>query len=60
MASKTELLIGTRKGACVMTDDGRRGDWRLEGTEILGQIVNHYVADPRDAKVRLIAAKTGH
>ena len=60
MATKTELLIGTRKGAWVMTDDGRRGDWRLEGPEFLGQIVNHYVADPRDTKVRLIAAKTGH
>ncbi len=26
----------------------------------LGQIVNHFVQDPRDANVRLIAAKTGH
>ena len=58
--AKTELLIGTRKGAWVMTDDGRRGEWRLEGPDYLGQIVNHYVADPRDPKVRLIAAKTGH
>jgi hypothetical protein len=56
----TELLIGTRKGAWVMTDDGRRGEWRLAGPEFLGQIVNHYVADPRDPRVRLIAAKTGH
>jgi hypothetical protein len=56
----TELLIGTRKGAWVMRGDERRADWRLEGPLLLGQIVNHFVADPRDAKVRLIAAKTGH
>ncbi|MBV9994712.1 MAG: glycosyl hydrolase [Caulobacteraceae bacterium] len=56
----TELLIGTRKGAWVCRDDGRRGAWRLEGPLFLGQIVNHFVADPRDPGVRLMAAKTGH
>jgi photosystem II stability/assembly factor-like uncharacterized protein len=57
----TELLIGTRKGAWVFRDhDGRRGMWRLEGPQFLGQIIHHYVADPRDPKVRLMAAKTGH
>ena len=57
----TELLIGTRKGAWVFHDhDGRRGQWRIEGPTFLGQIINHYVGDPRDPKVRLMAAKTGH
>lgn len=56
----TELLIGTRKGAWVLRDDGARQDWRLEGPTFLGQIINHYVADPRNPSVRLMAAKTGH
>jgi hypothetical protein len=56
----TELMIGTRKGAWVMRAAGRRQDWRLDGPLFLGQIVNHFVADPRDPRVRLVAAKTGH
>ncbi|HXQ12088.1 MAG TPA: glycosyl hydrolase [Caulobacteraceae bacterium] len=58
--TKTQILVGTRKGAWVFADDGARGDWRLDGPLFLGQIVNHFVQDPRDPRVRLIAAKTGH
>jgi photosystem II stability/assembly factor-like uncharacterized protein len=60
MGQTTQLLVGTRKGAWVWRDDSHRGDWRLEGPLFLGQIINHFVQDPRDPKVRLIAAKTGH
>jgi photosystem II stability/assembly factor-like uncharacterized protein len=60
MAETTQLLVGTRKGAWVYRDDGRRGAWQAEGPLMLGQIVNHYVQDPRDPKIQLIAAKTGH
>ncbi|HUZ11653.1 MAG TPA: glycosyl hydrolase [Caulobacteraceae bacterium] len=56
----TELLIGTRKGAWTLSGDAARRDWRLEGPAFLGQIVNHYVADPRDTRIRMMAAKTGH
>ena len=56
----TELLIGTRKGAWVMRADAGRQDWRLDGPLFLGQIVNHFVADPRNPRIRLVAAKTGH
>jgi hypothetical protein len=60
MAARTELLVGTRKGAWVYADDGARGRWTPTGPLFLGQIVNHFVQDPRDPSVRLIAAKTGH
>jgi photosystem II stability/assembly factor-like uncharacterized protein len=60
MAQTTQLLIGTRKGAWVYRDDGARGAWRAQGPLMLGQIINHYVQDPRDPAVQLIAAKTGH
>jgi hypothetical protein len=56
----TELLIGTRKGAWVWRDDGARSAWTAEGPLYLGQIVNHFVQDPRDPRVRLMAIKTGH
>jgi len=57
---QTQLLIGTRKGAWVFRDDGRRGDWRVEGPLFLGQIISHFVQDPRNPNVQLMAAKTGH
>lgn len=60
MAKTTQLLVGTRKGAWIYRDDGRRRDWRVHGPLFLGQIVNHFVQDPRAANVQLIAAKTGH
>ena len=60
MTHTTQLLIGTRKGAWVWRDDGSRGDWRPEGPLFLGQIINHFVQDPRDPSIQLIAAKTGH
>lgn len=60
MGQSTQLLIGTRKGAWVWRDDGVRRNWRAEGPLFLGQIVNHFVQDPRNARVQLIAAKTGH
>ncbi|HEY1448455.1 MAG TPA: glycosyl hydrolase [Caulobacteraceae bacterium] len=60
MARATQLLVGTRKGAWVYRDNGSRKDWRAEGPLFLGQIVNHFVQDPRNPRIQLIAAKTGH
>lgn len=57
---QTQLLIGTRKGAWVFSDDGRRGAWRVDGPLFLGQIISHFVQDPRNPRVQLMAAKTGH
>lgn len=60
MSDPTRLLVGTRKGAWILEGDAARGDWRLQGPLFLGQIINHLVADPRDPKVLLAAASTGH
>jgi photosystem II stability/assembly factor-like uncharacterized protein len=54
------LLIGTRKGAFVYRGDKTRQAWQLDGPHFLGNIVNHLVADPRNRRTWLIAAKTGH
>lgn len=60
MTEAIRLLIGTRKGAWVLTSDGGRASWRIEGPLFLGQIINHFVLDPRDSRTMLMAASTGH
>jgi photosystem II stability/assembly factor-like uncharacterized protein len=54
------LWIGTRKGAFALRPDTRRRGWKLSGPQFLGHIIHHVVQDPRDARVLLMAAKTGH
>ena len=60
MDDSVELLIGTRKGAWRLRGDAADANWRLEGPQFLGQIINHLVADPRAPSVLLAAASTGH
>jgi photosystem II stability/assembly factor-like uncharacterized protein len=55
------LLIGTRNGAFVLRSDPKRTAWKLAGPVFLGNIINHFLADPRDdGKTLLMAARTGH
>jgi photosystem II stability/assembly factor-like uncharacterized protein len=55
-----KLLVGTRKGAFILTSNAARKDWKLSEPIFLGHIVNHLVADARQPGVMLMAAKTGH
>ncbi len=54
------LLVGTRKGAWILTGDTTRTKWSSEGPMFLGHICHHLVLDPRDRRTLLLAAKTGH
>ena len=54
------LWIGTRKGAFALRPDARRQSWRIAGPQFLGHIIHHIVQDPRQPRVLLMAAKTGH
>ncbi|MGB8327855.1 MAG: hypothetical protein WCE48_09790 [Steroidobacteraceae bacterium] len=54
------LWIGTRKGAFALRPDAGRRNFRLRGPAFLGHIVHQIVQDPRDPRVLLMAAKTGH
>ncbi len=54
------LWIATRKGAFALRPDARRKAWKLSGPQFLGHVIHHIVADPRDPKFVLMAAKTGH
>jgi photosystem II stability/assembly factor-like uncharacterized protein len=52
--------IGTRKGIFALRADPRGRKWRLTGPQFLGHIIHHVVQDPRDPKVLVMGAKTGH
>ena len=46
--SGVRVLVGTRKGAFVLTADGRRDDWRVEGPHFAGWEVYHVAGSPAD------------
>ena len=54
------VLVGTRKGAFILSSDAKRKSWKLAGPHFLGCIVHHLVLDPRDGKTLLAAVRTGH
>ncbi|MEQ7128282.1 exo-alpha-sialidase [Actinopolymorpha sp. B11F2] len=52
------LLVGTRKGAFVLTSDGKRQDWQVAGPHFGGWEVYHVKGSPADPD-RLYAAQSG-
>jgi len=54
------LFLATKKGAWFLKAGPDRSRWEIEGPHFLGCIVHHVVQDPRDRRVMLLAAKTGH
>ncbi len=55
--SKVRVLVGTHKGAFVMTSDERRKDWKVEGPHFAGWDVYHMNGSPADPD-RLYAAQS--
>src|SRR6516225_495612 len=55
--SSIRLLVGTRKGAFVLTSDGKRKDWRIEGPHFAGWEMYHLKGSPADPN-RLYASQT--
>lgn len=55
-----KLLLGTRKGAWILSADSKRQQWKLSRPILFGHVVHHFVQDPRDPKRLVIAAKAGH
>ncbi|MFN7921770.1 MAG: hypothetical protein U0Q16_16840 [Bryobacteraceae bacterium] len=54
------ILAGTKKGAWILETDSKRRDFKLSKPIQFGQMVTHFVQDPREPKRLLIAAKPGH
>ncbi|HEY5341749.1 MAG TPA: sialidase family protein, partial [Candidatus Aquilonibacter sp.] len=55
--SGVRVLVGTRKGAFVLTADGKRNDWKIEGPHFAGWEIYHVKGSPVDPK-RLYASQT--
>ena len=59
-ATRTVILVATRKGAWFFHGDARRKAWTADGPHFLGHTISHVQLDPRDGRTLLAAAKTGH
>jgi photosystem II stability/assembly factor-like uncharacterized protein len=46
--SGVRVLVGTRKGAFVLTSDGRRDDWKVSGPHFAGWEIYHLKGSPAD------------
>jgi hypothetical protein len=51
------MLVGTRKGAFVLTADGKRAEWRVDGPHFAGWEIYHVKGSPADPN-RLYASQT--
>ncbi len=57
--SGVRLLVGTRKGAFVLTSDGTRDDWKVEGPLFTGWEMYHLNASPVDPDRLYASQSTG-
>jgi len=55
--SKVRVLVGTRKGAFVLTSDGNREEWEISGPHFAGWEIYHMKGSPADPN-RIYASQT--
>jgi len=55
--SGIRLLVGTRKGAFILTSDAKRKDWKVDGPHFAGWEIYHVKGSPVDQN-RLYASQT--
>jgi photosystem II stability/assembly factor-like uncharacterized protein len=55
--SSVRLLVGTRKGAFILTSDGTRLDWKISGPHFAGWELYHLKGSPVDPN-RIFASQT--
>ncbi|MGC8667569.1 MAG: WD40/YVTN/BNR-like repeat-containing protein [Chthonomonadales bacterium] len=55
--SRIRLLVGTRKGAFILTSDGKRQEWNLQGPIFAGWEIFHVKGSPVDPS-RIYASQT--
>src|SRR5262245_20582532 len=55
--SKVRVLVGTRKGAFILTADGKREEWKVSGPHFAGWEVYHLKSSPVDPN-RLYASQS--
>ncbi len=57
--SGVRVLVGTRKGAFVLTSDAKRKDWKVDGPHFGGWEIYHVNASPADADRLYASQSTG-
>ena len=55
--SKVRVLVGTRKGAFILTSDGKRNNWEVSGPHFSGWELYHLKGSPADPN-RIYASQT--
>jgi photosystem II stability/assembly factor-like uncharacterized protein len=55
--SKVRVLVGTRKGAFILTSDGKRQQWEISGPHFAGWEIYHFKGSPVDPN-RLYVSQT--
>jgi len=55
--SQVRVLVGTRKGAFVLTSDGKREQWDVSGPHFAGWEIYHLKGSPADPN-RLYASQS--
>jgi photosystem II stability/assembly factor-like uncharacterized protein len=55
--SRIRLLVGTRKGAFILSSDGKRKDWSISGPHFAGWEIYHLKGSPVDSD-RIYASQT--
>ena len=55
--SGVRVLVGTRKGAFILTSDGNRKEWKVEGPHFAGWEIYHLKGSPLDPN-RIYASQT--
>ena len=55
--SGVRLLVGTKKGAFVLTSDGKRAEWKVSGPHFAGWEMYHLNGSPVDPN-RIYASQT--
>ena len=54
--SGVRVLVGTRKGAFVLTADGKRAKWEVSGPHFAGWEIYHLKGSPADPESALCLA----
>ena len=57
MMSRVRVLVGTRKGAFLLTSDGKREQWKVDGPHFAGWEIYHIKGSPVDPN-RIYASQT--
>ncbi|MEY2413417.1 MAG: hypothetical protein QOD84_2023 [Acidobacteriaceae bacterium] len=57
--SKVRVLVGTRKGAFILTSDGKRDKWDVSGPHFAGWEIYHLKGSPADANRIYVSQTSG-